>query len=98
VDISWLRDLIIVIYGILGIILIIPVFILSIVVYRKIRDLIHSIQQTTNDAKEVIGTVRDEFVNPVSKIMVIFQVIKQTATLVSEFMKKQQQQQEGSNE
>ncbi len=94
-DITWLRDLIIVIYGILGILLAVPVFILIIVFYRKLMQILETLERTTNEAKEVIDTVKDEFISPLSKIMVVFQAIKQTATLVSEFVNKQQ---EGSHE
>jgi hypothetical protein len=91
VDISWLRDLVIVIYGILAILLAVPVFVLIIIFYRKLMEILASVEKTTADAREVIGTVKEEFVSPLSKIMVIFQTIRQTATMVSDFMKKQQE-------
>ena len=94
-EITWLRDLIIVIYGILGIVLAVPLFILVIILYKKVRVIMATVEKTTTEAKEVIGTVKNEFVGPMSKVMVIMQTIRQTTALVSEIMKKQQ---EGSHE
>jgi hypothetical protein len=92
VDIAWLRDLIIVIYGILGILLAVPLFIFIIIFYRKIKQILETVENTTTEAKEVIGTLKNEFVSPLSKIMIVFQTIKQTATLVSEFINKQKEE------
>jgi hypothetical protein len=95
VDIATLRDLIIIIFGIVGVILVVVLFILFIAFYRKGMRIIDKLEETTTEAREVIGAVKEEFVHPVSKMLVIFQAIKQTASLVSEFVNKQQ---EGSHE
>jgi hypothetical protein len=91
VDITWFRDLIIVIYGILGIVLAVPLFILIVILYKKLKEILVTVEKTTAEAKEVIGTVKSEFVSPISKVMVVMQTIRETASLVSEFMKKQQE-------
>ena len=55
-------------------------------------EILATVEKTTVEAKEVIGTIKEEFISPLSKMMVIIQTIRQTATLVSDFMKKQQEE------
>jgi predicted Holliday junction resolvase-like endonuclease len=92
VEIATLRDIIIIIYGIVGIILAIAIFVLFMVIYRKGLHIMDTVAKTTAEAKEVIGAVKEEFIQPISKIMVIFQAIKQTATLVNEIIKKREEE------
>lgn len=96
-DIAWLRDLVIIILGILSILLFIPLVILIIYLYKKTNELINSIKATTDDARQIVESIKEEFVNPLSKIVVIFQTIKQVSSLVSDFMKKQSQPPSGGH-
>ncbi len=60
-EIADLRDWIIVIYGILGIIVLLIFAIMLFLIYRKISSIL-------NSAKEVTDTVRDTVVEPLHKI------------------------------
>ena len=91
-DIATFRDLIIIIYGIVGIILSVALFILFMGFYRRGMHIMDTVDKTTAEAKEVISAVKEEFVQPVSKMLVIFQAIKQTAALVNEFVKKREEE------
>ncbi len=60
-EIADLRDWIIVIYGILGIVVLLIFAIMLFLIYRKISSIL-------NSAKEVTDTVRDTVVDPLRKI------------------------------
>jgi hypothetical protein len=87
-SIEWFRDLIIVIYGFLGIIVLILVVILAILIYKKTRTVLNSIQRTTDDVKQVVDTIKKEFVDPLVQAMAIVQGIKQGLNMISKLFGK----------
>lgn len=86
--IEWLRDLIICIYGILGIIALIVIVVLFISIYRKLTKLMDSVQTTSDNVKQLIGTIKEQWVDPMVQIAAIIQGIKQGINLISRFFKK----------
>jgi NADH:ubiquinone oxidoreductase subunit 6 (subunit J) len=87
-SIEWFRDLIIVIYGFLGIIVLIFIVILVILVYKKTRVVLNSIQNTADDVKQVVDTIKTEFVDPLVQIMAVVQGVKQGLSVISKLFRK----------
>jgi uncharacterized membrane protein len=87
-SIEWFRDLIIVIYGFLGIIVLIVVIILVALIYKKIRVVLNSIQNTTDEVKQVVDTIKTEFVDPLVQAMAVVQGIKQGLAMISKLFRK----------
>jgi hypothetical protein len=94
-SIEWFRDLIIVIYGFLGIIVLIFVIIIATLIYKKTRTVLNSIQATTNEVKQIIDTIKAEFVDPVVQAMAVVQGIKQGISTISKLFRKDQGGQNG---
>jgi predicted PurR-regulated permease PerM len=89
-SIEWFRDLIIVIYGFLGIIVLIFVIIIASLIYKKTRTVLNSIQATTNEVKQIIDTIKIEFVDPIVQAMAVVQGIKQGISTISKLFRKDQ--------
>ena len=87
-SIEWFRDLIIVIYGFLGIIVLIFIVILAVLIYKKTRTVLNSIQATTNEVKQIVDTIKTEFVDPVVQAMAVVQGIKQGISTISKLFRK----------
>jgi uncharacterized protein YoxC len=87
-SIEWFRDLIIVIYGFLGIIVLIIVIIIAVLIYKKTRKVLDSIQATTNEVKQIVDTIKTEFVDPIVQAMAVVQGIKQGISTISKLFRK----------
>ncbi|HJX04086.1 MAG TPA: hypothetical protein VJ488_05965 [Dehalococcoidia bacterium] len=87
-SIEWLRDLVICIYGIVGVIVLIFISVICFMLYRKAQNVMNSVKSTTENVNNVIATVKEEFISPVLEITAMFQGIKQIAALISGIFKK----------
>jgi uncharacterized protein YoxC len=87
-SIEWFRDLIIVIYGFFGIIVLIFLVVLAILIYQKTRTVLNAIQSTTDDIKKVVSTIKEEFVDPLVQLMAIIQGVKQGINVISQLFRK----------
>lgn len=88
-SIEWFRDLIICIYGVLGIIVLIFLVILFLIIYKKIKLALNSIEATADNINQVVDTIKVEFVEPLVHIMAVVQGIKQGLNLFSKLFKKE---------
>ena len=73
---------------ILGIIVLILIIILAILIYKKTKSVLNSIQNTTNEVKQVVDTIKTEFVDPLVQIMAIVQGVKQGLSMISKLFRK----------
>ena len=95
--IEWLRDLIICIYGIVGIIVCLAFAVIIYLLYRKIKriltrveDMQKGVQGIVNDVKSEIENVKAEVMSPMVQVIAIFQGIRQGYGMVSKMMRKEQ--------
>jgi predicted PurR-regulated permease PerM len=95
VTIEGLRDLIICIYGIIGIFVLIFISVIVMMLYKKIQNLMNTVKSTTENVNHIVDTVKAEFVRPVLQITTIFHGIKQIASLVNSIFKKSGEEQHG---
>lgn len=86
--IDWFRDLILCIYGVIGIIVLILFAVFVVLVYRKVKVLMGTVQNTTNRVNDIVGTVKEEFISPAVQMMAMIQGIRQIASIFSSFFKK----------
>lgn len=57
-DIAWYRDLVIIVAGALGILLLIIMGILALAIYRRINDVSKSVKKISESTQEVIASVK----------------------------------------
>lgn len=88
-SIEVLRDWIIVIYGVLGILVLLVFTILVFCLYRRAQKTLDSIENISNNISTMVDTIKSEVVDPIIQFTTIFQGIKKLIETVSKFMKKE---------
>ncbi len=87
-DIQWLRDLIICIYGIVGIVLIIFIFVIGIILYRKTTAILDSIKATTERLDNIVNSIKQNFVEPVLGITVLLKGLRHSLNSIIKLFRK----------
>jgi L-asparagine transporter-like permease len=93
-DIAGMRDIIIIIYGIIGIIVLIIVAVLGIMLYRRAQTILNNVQSTSESVKEMVANIKEKFVDPATQFMAMIMGIKQMVALVGKLFKKGQEKEE----
>ena len=88
--ITWYRDLMICISGLVatGVLIFIAVLLYSL--YRRTRSILDSIKATSRTVQGVSSFVGDEVVKPVIQVAAVIQGIRQGIDTISKFFKKQE--------
>lgn len=88
--IEWLRDLILIIWGIAGIAVTLTIGILAVMLYRRIRPALDSIKATTKTVENITSVVSDEVAGPLSKVAAFVQGIRQASSLINQLRNKRE--------
>jgi hypothetical protein len=90
VNLPDIRDLVIIIFGSLGIIVLILGTILGIWFYRRTRPILDNIEATSINLRNVVDTVKEKFVDPAAQFMAMIMGFKQIIEVIKQFFKKRQ--------
>lgn len=93
-EISFLRDLVIVILGILGIGATIISLVLLIVIYRKVIPILNSVRDTTSNLRDASSTFYKNVVEPIARLQGLIAGIRRTVEFISSITKKGEQKHE----
>lgn len=87
-SIDWLRDLIIVIFGLVatGVLIFLTVLLYS--VYRRIRPILDSVKTTSKTIEGICSYAGDEVAKPLMQVVAFIQGIRQGINVISKFFKK----------
>lgn len=93
---EWFRDLIICIYGIIGIIVCLLFAVIVYSLYRKIKNILSKIEEMqqgvqgiVDDVKREIASMKAEMSRPVVQAMAMFKGIREGFCMVSRMFKKE---------
>ena len=93
--IEWLRDLIICIYGIVGIIVCLFFAVIVYLLYQRIKRVLSKAEQIqkgvqgiVSEVKSEVASVKEEVMSPLVQIIAIVQGVRQGYSMVSKMMKK----------
>jgi hypothetical protein len=89
--IEWLRDLVIVIFGIAATIMVIGILALAFMFYSRVRPIIASVQKTTRTVEKISSSVEEEIVKPLAHVASFIQGIRQAISMVSRFTKRKEE-------
>ncbi len=96
--IEWFRDLIICIYGIVGIVVCLLFAVIVYVLFRKVKRILsrvekmqEGVQGIVDDVKREIASVREEMASPLVQAAAIFKGVRQGYCMVSKMFKKEQE-------
>lgn len=85
-----IRDLIIIIYGIIGIIVLILWAILGIWLFRRIRPILDNVEVTSGNIRNMVGTIKEKFVDPAAQFMAMIMGFKQIVEVIKQLFRKRQ--------
>ena len=74
-SIEWFRDLVICIFGVMATVAIILITIFVVSLYRKSRNVLQSVEATSNNIQEITSSLRKKFISPIAGMGAIIQVI-----------------------
>ncbi len=77
-DIAWLRDLVIVIYGLLSILILIVIAFLLLAIFRRVRVILDSVKVTTENIECISAMARHEVAVPIVQVASLIQVVTKT--------------------
>ena len=87
-EIESVRDLIIIIYGSVGIVFLIILLALLIVLFKKINSILDSANEAVDKVKNTSSVLSDTVIQPFAKAQGVFAGIKKTAEVISSLSKK----------
>jgi hypothetical protein len=85
VSIEWLRDLVIVIFGIASTIVVIMLAIVAYKLYKKVLPVLASVKSTAKTAEDISSCVRDTIVTPLAFFASFSQGLAQALKLFGRF-------------
>ena len=86
-NIEWLRDLVICIFGLGAMVAIICIVVLAFLLYFKIKPILNSVKTATKTVENISTCVEDEVVKPLVQIAAIIQGMRQAVGMVGHFTK-----------
>ena len=67
-SIEWFQDLVICIFGVMATVAMIVVTILLVSLYRKSRNVLQSVEATSNNIQEITSSLRKKFISPIAGV------------------------------
>ena len=89
-DLSWWRDLVIVIWGLITTIAVICICILAFLLYRKLVPLVEDADIVIGKVGDVVDYTREEVISPVVQFASAAQGIVQGINLIADIFKKKE--------
>ena len=65
-SIEWFRDLVICIFGVMATVAIILITVLVVSLYRKSRNVLQSVEATSNNIQEITASLQKKFISPIA--------------------------------
>jgi len=88
--IDWLRDLIIVIFGLVATVVLIFMAVLWYSLYRRARSILDSIQTTSRRVQGICSYASDEVIKPLIQVVTLIQGIRQGVKAGSKLFRKKE--------
>jgi len=89
VTIEWLRDLIIVIFGIGATVVLVIFTVMAFKLFFRYKAILDSTRRITNSIENITGCVQNEIIKPIAGIASFIQGLKQAGSLFGIFSKKE---------
>jgi len=88
VTIEWFRDLIIIIYGLVGAAFLISIGIMAFRLFRRLQDILDSLKVTSSNIQEISTVAKEQIITPMVQVGNVFQGITRWIEMISGYFKK----------
>ena len=85
-----LRDIIIIIYGIFGIIVFITLLVLAAWLYNRTRKILDNIETTSGEIKNMVVNIKEKFIDPATQFMTMIMGLRQIIEVIKQFFQRDQ--------
>ena len=90
--IVWLRDLIIVIYGVVGIVFLVVVTFMAFALFRRVKMILDSLKVTSANIEAISSVARDQIVRPMVQVGAVIQTISKWIEMLGGYFKKRKKE------
>jgi hypothetical protein len=88
VTIEWFRDLVIIIYGLVGAVFLVYIGIMALSLFRRLEFIMDSLKVTSSNIQEISTVAREQMVKPIMQVGSVFQGITRWIEMISGYFKK----------
>ena len=86
--IEWFRDLIIIIYGLVGAVFLVSIGIMAFLLFRRLKVILDSLALTSANIQEISTVAKEQMVGPIMQVGSVFQGITRWIEMISGYFKK----------
>ncbi len=86
--IEWLRDLTIIIYGLVGAIVLVIIACMAFALFRRLKTILDSAKVTSANIEEISTVAKNQIVGPMMQVGAVFQGISRWIEMISGYFKK----------
>lgn len=88
--IEWLRDLVIVVFGIAATVAVIMGLVLALMFYSRVTPIIDSAKKTAKTVEKISSSIEEEIVQPMAQVASFIQGIRQAMSMFNRFNRKKE--------
>jgi hypothetical protein len=88
VTIEWFRDLVIIIYGLVGAVFLIAIGIMAFALYRRLKAILDSLKVTSSNIEEISTVAKEQIVRPIMQVGSVIHGITKWIEMISGYFKK----------
>jgi len=88
-EIAVLKDWVVFIYGLLGIVAILIFIALVIIIYRKVTPILNATKETVNNVRDTSSFVAEHVIRPVAKMQAFISGLRKGLEFIAEFRGKE---------
>ena len=86
--IGWLRDLVIIIFGLVGAGFLIIIVVMALSLFRRLKVILDSLKVTSANIEEISSVAKEQIVRPIVQVGSIFQSIAKWIEVIGGFLKR----------
>ena len=86
--IGWFRDLVIIIFGLVGAGFLIIIAVIALTLFRRLKMILDSLKVTSANIEEISAVAREQMVRPIVQVGSIFQSIAKWIEVIGGFLKR----------
>lgn len=85
---EWFRDLVIIIFGLVGTVALVIQTLLKLQTYKRVKEVLDSVKNTTQTVEEITKTVDAELAGPLGQVVSVLRGIREGLGFFSSFRRK----------
>jgi hypothetical protein len=98
VNIGWFRDLVIILFGIIGMGFLIVLIVMALSLFPRLRVILDSLKVTSTNIEEISSIAKEQIVRPIVQVGSLFQGILKWIEVIGGFLKRNKKEMSDGDE